>query len=119
MLQRFQAGYATGYAPQTAPGVVLPPSYPTASYPTAPAPVLPSNYPYATPFTANLDPVPVPSDPVSLQLALKAQREAVKTLEDKLSFGFRSMPIDGTIKVSYYLYSSSFFNEIFLESDNF
>lgn len=70
----------------------------TTNYIPPPQPVLPSYPPSYTNYY-NLDPVPVPTDPVSLQLALKAQRDAVKTLEDKLSFGFSSLPIDDSIKV--------------------
>lgn len=49
------------------------------------------------------DPVPVPSDPVSMQLALSARERALKkAVDDQLSFGFKSMPKDGAVvKVRY------------------
>ncbi|XP_017785101.1 PREDICTED: uncharacterized protein LOC108568491 [Nicrophorus vespilloides] len=36
------------------------------------------------------------ADPVSLSLAYKAQQKACSTSEDKLAFGFRRLPIDGS-----------------------
>lgn len=108
-----QVGYApsvVSYQPAVGPpsGYFSPPSYqPVRQYPLAsPGMSLdPSLVVTSAGFLPRItveagDPVPVPSDPVSLQLALKAQREAdagVKILEDKLSFGFRSMPKDGTV----------------------
>lgn len=44
------------------------------------------------------DPVPVPSDPVSMQLALNAREQALKkVVDDELSFGFKTLPKDGTL----------------------
>lgn len=88
MMQKYAAASAASLSynvPPPPPPPVLPP-------PTYGPPVLPAALPPPPP-----DPVPVPTDPVSMQLAFKAQEMAGRAVEDKLSFGFRSMPADGTI----------------------
>lgn len=51
-----------------------------------------------SPSSGASDPVPVPSDPVSMQLALNAREQALKkVVDDELSFGFKTLPKDGAM----------------------
>lgn len=85
-----------------APGQQLSPSAVTSGVPSGLQGTYASYPTNNAPSSGTADPVPVPSDPVSMQLALNAREQALKkVVDDELSFGFKTMPTDGAIvKVS-------------------